>query len=85
MAISTDGTVRGTLRAGAARIVITPPVGVELAGYNFGPSTGVLDDLEAQVLVLQGDGEPIAIVTIDLLVGLVGMAQRAMRDAPAAR
>ena len=40
------------LRAGTAQIIITPPVGLELAGWGFGPSVGVLNDLEAQALVL---------------------------------
>jgi neutral ceramidase len=56
-----------TLRAGAARVAITPPVGVELAGYGFGPSVGILDDLEAQALVLESEGTSAAIVTADLL------------------
>lgn len=55
------------LRAGAARVVITPPVGVELAGYGFGPSVGILDDLEAQALVLEDGQTSAAIVTVDLL------------------
>ena len=44
------------LKAGAARVIITPPVGVELSGYGFGPSVGILDDLEAQALVLEQGG-----------------------------
>lgn len=67
------------LRVGAARISITPPVGVELAGYAFGPSVGVLDDLEAQALVVDVDGEQAAIVTADLLgfgADLVGDVRR---------
>lgn len=55
------------LVAGAADVVITPPVGVDLAGYGFGPSVGVLDDLEAQALVLESDGTSAAIVAIDIL------------------
>ena len=31
-------------------MVITPPAGVELAGYGFGPSAGMLEDLTAQAL-----------------------------------
>ena len=64
MAAVEDG---GSLRVGAARVVITPPIGVELAGYGFGPSEGVLAELEAQALVLEGGGETIAIVAADLL------------------
>ncbi len=47
------------MKAGAARIVITPPVGVELSGNAFGPSVGILGDLEAQALVLDVGGEVI--------------------------
>jgi neutral ceramidase len=56
-----------TLRAGTASLTITPPVGVELAGYSFGPSLGVLGDLQAQVLVLEDGEKTVAIVTADLL------------------
>jgi hypothetical protein len=54
-------------RVGAASTQITPPVGVELAGYGFGPSTGILDDLEAQALYLESRQTSAAIVTADLL------------------
>jgi hypothetical protein len=57
-----------TLRVGVARDIITPPVGVELAGYGFGPSVGVLDDLEAQALYLEDEHTAAAIVTTDLLM-----------------
>jgi hypothetical protein len=41
-------------QAGAAEVVITPPVGVQLEGYGGrdGPSTAVHDDLHAHALVL---------------------------------
>ena len=55
------------IRVGAARMVITPPVGVELSGYAFGPSVGVLADLEAQALVLESQEEQAAFVTADLI------------------
>ena len=56
-----------TLKAGAAQIIITPPVGLELAGWGFGPSVGILDDLEAQALVLDSASQQVAIVTTDLI------------------
>jgi neutral ceramidase len=56
-----------TWRAGTARTIITPPVGVELSGYGFGPSVGILDDLQAQALVLESDTATVAIVTADLI------------------
>ena len=58
------------LKAGVATVDITPPVGVELSGYGFyleRRSTGVLDPLAARALVLEADGERVAIVACDLL------------------
>ncbi len=57
------------LKAGAAEVVITPPVGVELEGYGARkhPSVGVHDDLYAHALVLD-DGETRAgLLTCDLV------------------
>ena len=55
------------IKAGAARVTITPPVGVELSGNAFGPSVGILGDLEAQALVLEVDGEWAVLLTADLI------------------
>lgn len=63
------------LLAGAARVLITPPVGIHLAGFaGRPPSTGVHDDLTATVLVLDGPGgnndasdKRVALVALDLL------------------
>ncbi|MBX2997289.1 MAG: neutral/alkaline non-lysosomal ceramidase N-terminal domain-containing protein [Caldilineaceae bacterium] len=55
------------MRAGVAEINITPHVGVELAGYDFGPSVGILDDLMAQALILQSGEESVIFVCADLL------------------
>ncbi len=56
------------LRAGAARVVITPPIGTPLAGYfEPRPSTGVLDDLHAHALVLGNGQQAVALVSCDLL------------------
>ena len=71
-------------KAGAARVVITPPVGVELTGYGFGPSVGILDDLEAQALVLEQRAEVMVIVTADLLLvgaDLVAGVRRRVQEA----
>lgn len=55
------------LRAGSARVDITPPLGTELAGYfNVRRATGVLDRIHGRALVLEFDGERIAIVSADL-------------------
>jgi hypothetical protein len=60
------------LVAGISSIVITPPVGVELAGYSFGASQGILEDLEAHVLLLthgpqENDQGRLVLITADLL------------------
>lgn len=57
-----------SLRAGAARTVITPPPGASLAGYfEPRPSTGVLDDLHAHALVIGNGQQAVALVSCDLL------------------
>jgi hypothetical protein len=57
------------LRAGAASIDITPPVGFAMWGYGArhdAPSVGVLDSLHARALYLELGAERIAIVSLDL-------------------
>ena len=58
-----------TLRAGAARIEITPPVGLDLTGFlaRENPSIGVRDPLYARALVLDDGDRQVAIVSCDLL------------------
>ena len=60
---------RGTLKAGMAKTVITPPVGTQLSGYGgrTEPSTGVLDDLYAKALVVDDGNERIALVVCDII------------------
>lgn len=55
--------------AGMARVSITPPEPVWLAGYaaRSGPADGVLTDLNARALVLEADGGRLAVVTLDLI------------------
>jgi hypothetical protein len=62
--------VHAGLRAGFTEVDITPPVGLEMAG--FGPflerkGTTVHDPLQAHVAVLELNGERLAIVGCDLL------------------
>jgi neutral ceramidase len=56
------------LRAGAAKVDITPPPGHQLWGLasRAGPSTGTLDPLNARVLVLKSPVTSMAIVAVDL-------------------
>lgn len=57
------------LMAGAARTVITPPVGVDLCGFGArgGPSNGVRDDLRACALYVAHGDQEIMILTADLI------------------
>ncbi len=55
-----------TLKAGVAKVDITPPVGVPLWGYELRASTGTLDPLYARVLVLEVGDKRLALVTLDL-------------------
>lgn len=66
-----DRTSTG-LRLGAAKAVITPPVGCALSGFiaRTAPMVGVHDDLYARALVWADDGTPgraAALVTLDLI------------------
>jgi hypothetical protein len=57
------------LKAGAAKVEITPPTGYPMWGYGARhdqPSDGVLDPLHARALVLAAGSEKIAIVSLDL-------------------
>ncbi|MDB5077913.1 MAG: hypothetical protein JWO42_4092, partial [Chloroflexi bacterium] len=57
------------LRAGATAVCVTPPIGVDLAGYSGrqSGSTGVHDDLYGKALVLDDGQTTLALVTVDLL------------------
>jgi len=55
------------LRAGVARVDITPPVGVEMVGFAArGPNTGQHDPLTATALVLAAGRRRAAVVACDL-------------------
>jgi Neutral/alkaline non-lysosomal ceramidase, N-terminal len=55
------------LKAGVAKVDVTPPAGVKMWGYGNrkGPATGTLDPLYARVLVLEAGGKRLALVTLD--------------------
>ncbi|HTE18587.1 MAG TPA: neutral/alkaline non-lysosomal ceramidase N-terminal domain-containing protein, partial [Armatimonadota bacterium] len=60
----------GELRAGVARVDITPPVGTPLGGYagRLGRgSTGVHDPIHAKALVLDDGVTRLAVITTDLV------------------
>lgn len=57
------------MRLGTARLSITPPVGIALAGFGFRDhgSEAVRDELEARVFWLEEGGNTACIVTADLI------------------
>ena len=59
-------TVAAGLKAGVAKVDITPPPGLPLWGYELRDATGTLDPLFARVLVLEAGEKRIAIVALDL-------------------
>ena len=56
------------LKAGFAREVINPAMGIQMAGYGDKPrkATGILDDLELNVIALQAGGKTALILAYDL-------------------
>jgi neutral ceramidase len=60
--------VGATLKAGVAKVDITPPPGLPMYGYfaRAQLSTGTLDPLWARVLVLEAGEQRVALVTLDL-------------------
>jgi neutral ceramidase len=55
------------MKAGTSKANITPPVGLELSGWSFGPSVGIHDDLHTKVLALESGNDRAVIVTADLI------------------
>lgn len=65
------------LLAGAAKVVITPPVGLDLCGFGgrSGPSESVHDDLCAAALYLESNQQAV-IITCDL----IGLDRESVRE-----
>jgi len=61
----------GNLKAGVARVDVTPPVGIPLGGFagRIGPSQGVHDPLYAKALALS-DGDKTAILIVADILSL---------------
>ena len=61
-------TARAELRAGVARVDITPKTHEPMWGFEdrTDPATGTLDPLYARILVLEAAGKRIALVALDL-------------------
>lgn len=72
----------GTLRAGSARVDITPTAPVALAGYASRNelSKGVHDPLSARVLAFEHEGRRLVLVSTDL-IGFYGGSAEAIRKA----
>ena len=68
LACASPGICSAALRAGVARVEITPPAGEQMWGYESRrqPATGTLDPLYARVLVLEAAPQRLALVTLDL-------------------
>jgi hypothetical protein len=67
---SPERTLNGlTVKAGAAKVDITPRVGVDLSGFldRKGPSTGVYDRLYARALAVRQGKTTVLIISCDLL------------------
>lgn len=66
--ISCPASFAGELKVGAATTVITPPLGVPLAGYyHERGSDGVHDELYSRAIVMEKDGVKVALVSLDLI------------------
>ena len=59
----------GVLRAGTAKIDVTPKKSVKMAGYRSrtGLSTGVHDPLSARIVAFENDGKRLVLVSTDLI------------------
>src|ERR1035438_3453050 len=72
LVVAPRGICGAALRAGVARVSVTPPAGEQMWGYEdrHQPAAGTLDPLYARVLVLEAGPESaprrLALVTLDL-------------------
>lgn len=68
--LSTPGTARAELKAGAGRVEITPPIGCYLGGYYAATqrTVGVHDPLNVRVLVLDDSAHKLVLITMDLVI-----------------
>ena len=71
-------------KVGYAQEIITPPTGVDLAGYfNLRLNEGMYDDLLVKVIAMESDGKRTALVTLELcsIVGVMFEAIKKRIDA----
>ena len=56
------------MKVGTAAAVITPPVGLDLSGWSFGPSVAVHDELHAKAIYFEAtNGGKFLLITADLI------------------
>jgi len=72
LGIASNGTAASSLRAGVARVNLTPPLDMKAALGGYGarmskPAVGVHDAIWAKALVLDQDERKFAVVTADVL------------------
>jgi len=72
-----SGEGKDVLRAGAAKIDITPEKPVKMAGYGSrtGLSEGIHDPLSARVIIFENNGKRLVLVSTDLLGFYGGTAE----------
>jgi hypothetical protein len=69
------------VRVGASSLVITPPLGVAMAGYySERGATAVHDDLYARALVIESGGTKAALVSLDLISTSRAFVEEARRE-----
>jgi len=74
----------GELRAGVARVDITPPVGTPLGGYGDrtgAGSKGIHDPIMAKALVLDDGATRLAVLTTDMVGSNPDMVRRVAKEA----
>ncbi len=66
--LGASGLSEASIKAGAAKVDITPTTRAYIAGYGMGrSSTGVHDPIWARCLVLEVDGRRVALLSLDLI------------------
>jgi len=67
--------------AGAAKVDITPPVGVTLGGFagRYKPSEGIHDQMNAKAIYLQADDITVLLIAVDILNLTDGIVQEVRR------
>ncbi len=62
-----DESSPGPLRIGTAKVDITPPVGLPLAGFGARTSTGIHDPILARALAVSNGQNTVVLISLDLL------------------